>query len=124
MKLHKTIELNKNNFRILKFEEKYSEKFADYKFSGPDYYVNFELLISPNFDNNVKIFYDDSQDSEEAIPFISEGIEKFFTFLNSKNIRLTNRLNFTVTNTQNHPVGFKPKMFVAFTFKRLKKIIF
>jgi len=124
MKLYKTILLKKGNYRKLIFNKMYFENICDYKFSGPDYLIDFELTITQNNDNTVTVSYDNLSDSEESIPFISEGIENFLSFLNSKNIGLSSGIDFKIENTKNHPVDFKPKMFVAFTFQRLKKIFF
>jgi hypothetical protein len=124
MILHKKIKLTNKFHRNLYFYDSYFEKFVDYKFCGPDYYINFELSIIQNSENEINIFYDEISDSKDAIPYISEGIELFLSFLKSMNISLSNGLNFTITNTKNHSVDFKPKMFIAFTFKRLKKIFF
>lgn len=124
MILHKKIKLKNQFHRTLNFCESYFETFADYKVSGPDYYINFELSIIQNDDNEVNIFYDDIPDSKDAIPYISEGIEFFLSFLVLRNINLSKGFNFNITNTKNHPVDFKPRMFTAFTFKRLKKIFF
>lgn len=125
MKLYKTITLKKTDYRKLAFINQYFENICDYKFNGPNYLIDFELTISlNNNDDMVNIIYDNLSDSEEAIPYISEGIEKFLSFLSSKNIGLSSGLDFTITNTRNHPVDFKPKMFVAYTFQRLKKIFF
>lgn len=51
------------------------------KFSGPDYYITFELSIIQNIDNEVNIFYDDILDSKHVLQYISGGIEFFYPFL-------------------------------------------
>ncbi|KFC18767.1 hypothetical protein [Chryseobacterium sp. FH1] len=124
MNLYKKIELKNKFHKTLSFDETYFEKVADYKISGSDYYINFDLNITQNQNSEINILYDDGPDSKVSIEFISEGIEKFLAFLQAKNISIANGLDFTISNTKNHPVDFKAKMFIVFTFKRLYHIFF
>lgn len=124
MNLHKKIQLKNKFHRTISFDETYFEKVVDYKFSGPDYYINFDLNITQNQNSEINILYDNCPDSKVSIEFISEGIEKFLAFLQAKNISIANGLDFIITNTKNHPVDFKAKMFIVVTFRRLHYLFF
>ena len=105
--LHKTITSPLKFSEGRSFAKKHSERFLSHQQTGNDFYINYEILISPNGEDCVKIKYVEDQETLEYLESVTAGILDCIEVLNKKSLDVFG-FDIVILNGKIHPVDFRP----------------
>ena len=121
MKFFKSINSTQQFNRVIHFDKPEMEHYRIYKQSGGEFVVDFKYRITPNRTDEIKVFYEETSDNMECIPYIFQGVESFLKNLNSNKICIRG-FDIEVYDCVIVPTDFKPykyAIYSALTFARL-----
>ncbi len=125
MKLFDKIELTQQSNRAIHFATNETELIKSYKqsASGGSYVVDFKLELEPINDKVIKVLFLPSEETNECIPHIFRGVQRFVEALNSNNISMQG-FQLKISNCVIHPVDFKPTKYEIFINLALHRLSF
>ena len=125
MRLFDKIKLSKETSKEICFSSNEIEFVKSYK-QGPgggSYVVDFKLELKPTTDKVIEVYYLPSEETNECMPHIFKGVQRFVEGLYTENISIKG-FKLEISNCVVHPVDFQPLRYEIFVMIALNRLSF